>query len=170
MDAGDILLQREEPIHPEDTSATLGARLASIGAALFVEALGLVASGEALFTPQDESKVVRCRLFEKSDGQIEWDRPARAIHNLVRAAAPWPVAHSPLKGEMLRIHRTEVLDRAAATPPGTVEAVETDRLVVGTGEGVLALLEVQAPGKKTMPVSDFLRGRKIEPGDRFGDP
>lgn len=168
MDAGDILLQEKTPILPEDTAASLSDRLAQIGAALLVRALELVGADRAVFKPQDESKAVYCPLFEKEDGRIDWTKPAQAIHNLVRAAVPWPVAHSPLKGEMLRVYQTEVIDERADAAPGTVTKVEKARICVATGEGVLALIKIQAPGKRALPAEEFLRGRPIAVGDQFG--
>ncbi|MBN2310157.1 MAG: methionyl-tRNA formyltransferase [Candidatus Hydrogenedentes bacterium] len=169
MDAGDILLQEEVAIRDHDTSASLSERLAERGAALLAQGFGLVASGQAVFTPQDPDRVTYCRLFEKEDGRIRWAEPAAAIHNLVRAAIPWPVAHCALQGEVFRIHRTEPVESSAAAPPGTVVAVEADRMVVKAGEGAVAVLTIQAPGKRALPMADFLRGRPIEVGARFED-
>jgi methionyl-tRNA formyltransferase len=169
MDAGDILLQEEVPILPEDTSATLGERLGVLGGELLARTMGLIESGEAVSTPQDPSKVTVCKLFKKAHGQIRWASPARDIHNLVRAAIPWPVAHCGYRGETCRLHKTEVIEDASDGEPGTVTAVEKDRVVVATGEGSLAILVFQAPGKRAMPMADFLRGHPIEVGERFED-
>ncbi len=169
MDAGDILLQEEVPILPEDTSATLGERLGVLGGQLLARAMDLVEADEAASTPQDASKVTVCKLFEKAHGQIRWASPAREIHNLVRAAVPWPVAHCAYKGETCRIHKTELVEGASSGEPGTVTAVEKDRVAVATGEGSLAILVFQAPGKRAIPMADFLRGHPVEVGERFED-
>jgi methionyl-tRNA formyltransferase len=169
MDAGDILLQQEEHVLPEDTSATLGARLAALGGELLARGVDLVEADTADFTPQDPDQVVYCRKFEKQDGMIRWDRPSREIHNVIRAAIPWPVAFTLLKGETYRIHKSEVVEGAEkGGSPGMVIEVERDRILVHTGDGVLALLEMQAPGKRALPVRQFLLGRPIEAGDQFG--
>lgn len=169
MDAGDILLQQPEPILPDDDAETLTARLAEKGAKLMVNALALVESGNAVFTPQDHAAATFTKMFTKEDGRIRWERPARDIQNLVRAALPWPVAQTGFRGEVYRILKAVPVtgDREAA--PGTVVEVQKDRLLVATGAGMLAVLEVQAPGKKAMPVEAFLRGHRIEPGERFED-
>ena len=169
MDTGDILLQEEEPILPDDTTASLSARLAARGAALLVRGLALIASGEAIFTPQDQARATTTRLFEKKDGQIHWDASARDIHNLVRAAVPWPIAHCAFNGETCRIHETEDLEEAAGGAPGEVVRVEGDRVCVATGDGLLAIRTLQAPGKRAMPMADYLRGHRIAVGDRFED-
>ncbi len=167
MDAGDILLQEEAPIAEDDTTATLTERLAHQGAALFVEALDLIAMGKAQFRPQPSEGVSHCRMLSKADGNIRWEEPAEHIHNLVRAAIPWPVAYSVLNGVTLRIHKTKVVDTPAQGSPGTITAIGKDDIHVATGEGTLAVLHVQPPGKRPMTVGEYLRGRQVAVGDRF---
>lgn len=169
MDTGDILLQREAPILPDDTTGSLSERLAVLGAGLLVDALDLVARGEARFIQQDDTQATVTRLYEKKDGQIVWSAPARDIHNLVRAAIPWPVAHCRFSGETCRIHKTDVSNEPANDSPGTVLSVERDRITVATGAGRLSILALQMPGKKTMTTAEFLRGHAVRPGDRFED-
>ena len=169
MDAGDLLLQEEAPIRPDDTALTLTPRLAEQGAALMVRALELVETGQAVFTPQDDSQATFTRMFAKEDGRIRWDRPARDLHNLVRAAQPWPAAQCAFRGETFRILKTEIIEGDAEDSPGTIVEVGKDRLVVATGAGRLAVLELQAPGKRAMAVADFLRGHEIAPGGGFGE-
>jgi len=169
MDTGDVLLQEEMPIEPEDTTASLSTRLAVLGAELLLQGLDLIVSGEAVFKPQDDAGVTMTTLLEKSDGQIRWAAPARDIHNLVRAAIPWPIAHCRLQGDVCRIHKTEVVDEPPAAPPGTVTRVEGGRIFVAAGKGTLAILMLQAPGKRAMATRDFLNGRPIHAGDRFED-
>ena len=126
-----------------------------------------MASGNAVFTPQDHDKATYCGLFEKRHGRIRWEAPARTVHNLVRAAVPWPVAHCLFNGEVYRIYKTAVADEAADAAPGTVIRAGQEELVVAAGEGALALEVLQAPGRRALPVNDFLRGHALRPGDRF---
>ncbi len=167
MDAGDLLIQERTPIDPDENTEELSQRLAAIGARLLVQGVDQVASGAAVFAPQDVARVTLSRMFEKKDGHVDWTRSAREIHNLVRAAYPWPSAQTLLHGESCRIHRSAVVDAPAGAEPGVVVGVEKNRVVVATGEGQLALLVFQAPGKKAMPMGDFLRGHKMQAGDRF---
>jgi len=167
MDAGDILLQERMPIHPGDTGETLTRRLADLGGALMVRALELVEAGKAVFTPQDHASATYCKLFEKSDGRIDWSQPATRIHNLVRAAQPWPAAQCTFRGDTFRILGSEPLEEPAAAAPGTVTRIDRDRVLVATGEGTLAILQFQPPGKRPMAMGDYLRGHTMEPGDRF---
>ena len=168
MDAGDVLLQERVPIDPEDTGATLSDRLATLGGDKFREAVDRLAHGEATFMAQEHERATYCRLIEKRDGQIHWARPAREIHNLVRGAQPWPMAHCMLRGQVVRILKTHVLSETVGTAaPGTVTASAKDRLFVATGDAAIAILTIQAPGKRALPISEFLRGCAIHVGERF---
>ncbi len=178
MDTGDILLQKESPILPDDTTASLSERLAGAGAAAMLRGIEQIETGRAVFRPQECEGATVTRLFEKQDGQIRWGAGAREIHNLVRASIPWPVAHCMFHGAVTRICRTQVLtvcrgltncDEPAEAPPGAVTRVERDRVIVATGKGQLAVLEIQTPGKRVMSVGEFLRGHAITAGDRFED-
>lgn len=167
MDAGPILLQEETPILPEDTAVTLSERLAKQGADLLVKGIDLLETGRAVFVPQDDALATYCKRFEKEDGRIDWRRSAEEIHNLVRAALPWPVAHSPFEGEMMRILRSEPRPVEHHAPLGSIIAVEKDAIVTAAGRGALAILELQMPGKRAMTTAEFLRGRRVKTGQRF---
>jgi methionyl-tRNA formyltransferase len=167
MDAGDVLLQERMPIHPEDNGETLTRRLADRGGVLLAQAVDMVERGDAVFTPQDHARATYCRLFEKRDGLLNWSLPATALHNLVRAARPWPCAQCRFEGEMYKILRTEPTHEGGESVAGTILRVERDRIVVATGEGALAILEIQPPGKRPMTATDFLRGHPVRPGQRF---
>jgi len=169
MDAGDVLLQERIPIGENENAVELAERLGKLGADLMLKGLRMLEEGTAVFTPQDSTRAVECRMFEKADGRIRWADSAAAIHNLVRAAQPWPIAHCQLDGEVYRIHATERVEGEASAAPGTVEAVSKDRFVVATGGGLLAVTAIQAPGKRVMDTGDFLRGHRLEPGARFMD-
>ena len=169
MDTGDILLQEEAAIAPDDTTASLMERLARQGADMLLRAIELVESGAAVFTPQDHAQATVSRMYSKDDGRIQWASSAADIHNLVRAAVPWPVAHCLFRGEIHRIHRTAVLNETAEAAPGTIVRVEKDRLVTATGNGLLAILEIQRPGKRAMSVREFLLGCRVADGEAFSD-
>ena len=110
------------------------------------------AFGTASFTPQNHAHATVTHTLTKEDGRIDWTRPAQCIHNLVRAANPWPMAQCVLGGEVCKIHHSTVVDTDSEEPPGTITSVEKDRVVVATGESGLAILTFQAPGKKAMSI------------------
>ncbi|HRK33924.1 MAG TPA: methionyl-tRNA formyltransferase [Candidatus Hydrogenedentes bacterium] len=170
MDAGDILLQERVSIDSQDDGVTLSARLAEKGAEMLCDAIDAIAAGEARYTPQNHSNATYCRLIEKRDGQIDWNKPGRAIQNLVRGALPWPVAQTNFRGQVLRILKVALeldSDPASQSIPGTIVTVEKSRLRVQTGDGYISLVTLQPPGKKPMAIGDFLRGHSISAGERF---
>ncbi len=169
MDTGDILIQEPVAINPDDTAATLSDRLAALGATLMVNGANLIESGQAKFRPQSDSGATVTRIFEKSDGRVRWGASPEEIVNLVRAANPWPMAQTRYQSDVYRIHHAQALDESHNETPGTVLRVEKDAIIVAASAGAVSLDIVQAPGKRAMPVSDFLRGHEIRPGDRFED-
>lgn len=176
LDAGDIILQREVAIGPDETAGELEARLALVGADLLVEALDLLARGAAPRRPQDHSRATYAPKVTKADGRIDWRRPARAIVNHVRAMHPWPCAFTTWSGGVLRVWRAAEAGPAAANAappaapvvPGTVLASGEDGIVVAAGEGTVRLVEVQPAGGRRMPAAAFARGHRLRPGDRLG--
>jgi len=174
IDAGGIIAISRTTIGPDETSGQVEKRLARLGAPVVVEAVAALAAGQVAILPQDRAKVTRAPKLRKEDGVIDWSKPAKAIHDLVRAMQPWPVASTtwhpgaPVRKEPLRIivHATAVVPGEGK--PGEVIEGRDDRLVVAAGEGAVALRVVQIAGKKPQSVPEFLRGHRIEPGDRMG--
>lgn len=170
MDAGDILIQERIDIDPEETGETLTNRLAALGGQKLCEAVDQIAAGSARFAEQDHSRATYCRLIEKRDGQIDWTKSARRIHNLIRGAQPWPTAQTLFNGQVFKILKSQVIDHSPQSngvQPGTIEEVQKDRLLVRAADATLAILHLQAPGKRAMPVADFLRGFAMHAGQRF---
>ncbi|HNT88734.1 MAG TPA: methionyl-tRNA formyltransferase [Candidatus Hydrogenedentes bacterium] len=169
MDAGDVLLQEATPIGPDETALELADRLAVLGAHLMTRALDLVARGEARFTPQDAARATYSKLLERSDGYIRWNRPAREIHNLVRGSLPWPTVQCGFRGQVCKVLRAAIVETPAGADPGVVVEATRDTVHVATADLRLAILEFQAPGKRAMRMDEFLRGHRIDAGDRFED-
>ena len=168
VDTGPILSQREVPIRPDDTAATLLARLSHIGAELLVETLPPYLSGEIVPQPQPETGVTISQELEKEDGRLDWTRSAVALGRQIRAVTPWPGAFTTWKGHRLKVlAATSHPHREADADPGTVVPVDGGAGVV-TGEGVLELLEVQRAGKRALPIRDFLNGYQDFVGSRLG--
>lgn len=169
MDAGDILLERAIPIAPDDTGESLERKLATLGASALVEALFEWRAGRLTATAQDPTAVTLAPMIRKTDGAIDWCRSAAGIERAVRGYIPWPVAATTRAGAPLRVWRAAALDEAHSTAaPGTVLAVDARGILVATGSGVLALLEVQAAGKKRMPAADWARGARVAVGEALG--
>lgn len=159
VDSGPLLAQWQEPIRADDTAASLGERLAHLGAALLLEVLPPYLAGTLRPWPQPEEGVTFCRPLKKEDGRLNWSRPAVELERQVRAVTPWPGAFTFWRGQRVNVLRAAVQeDWQGGAPPGTVIAVPGGA-VVSTGEGALRLLELQLAGRRALPCADFLRGQ-----------
>jgi methionyl-tRNA formyltransferase len=170
LDTGDILLARETEIGPEETAVELGKRLAEMGAALLVETLAGLSSGAIVPCPQDHSRATLAPILKKSDGIIDWSRPAAAIHSRVRGFQPWPAAYTSFRGQNLYIWRSHIVDRPAngsAGAPGSLASLKP--LTVACGEGFLEIAEVQLEGRRRMPAADFANGQRLSATDALGE-
>ncbi|MDR3051904.1 MAG: methionyl-tRNA formyltransferase [Oscillospiraceae bacterium] len=169
VDTGDILLQQQVEILPHETAGALSERLAHAGAALLVRTLAAVEAGNCPRAAQDAALASRHPMLRKDLGRVDWALPACRIANLVRGTDPWPGAYTALAGETLKILRAEALPGDSGKNPGVVLCGDGRQgLQVSTGEGVLRVLHMQAPGGKPMPAADYLRGHPIAPGTRLG--
>lgn len=167
LDAGDVVHRVETEIGPAETGGELFDRLAELGARAAVEALDAIEAGTAVFEPQDESRVTVCRKLKKEQGRIDWEEDAEAIERRVRAMNPWPGAFTTLtENDRLYVHRAREERELRGEPGVVLEA--GPRLVVGTGDAALELLEVQRAGKRALEAEEFLRGARMEVGNRLG--
>ncbi|MBV8314840.1 MAG: methionyl-tRNA formyltransferase [Planctomycetaceae bacterium] len=176
IDAGGIIAVARTPIGPDETAGELEGRLAALGAPLVAEAIASLIAGSAQVLPQEKAKVTKAPKLRKEDGLIDWSKPARAVHDHVRAMQPWPTAFTfwyrreessrvPLR---LIVSKTAVVDGRGAT--GEVITSEADRLIVAAGQGAVRLITIQPPGKKPMSAVDFLHGNRVATGDWMGGP
>jgi methionyl-tRNA formyltransferase len=168
LDTGDILLERETEIGPEETALELGERLSVMGAELLIETLDGLACGAITPRRQDEAQASRAPILKKEEGAISWNEPAAAIHNRVRGLLPWPGAHTRFRGQLLHIWRARVESDRAALAPGQVLAGGRFRVACGDG-GVLELLEVQLEGRKRMSGEAFANGQRLREDEFLGE-
>lgn len=165
MDTGDMILRRSTPVGPQETSGQLYERLAELGAQLLGETVELIAQGRAPRTPQQEEEATYAPMLTKELAAIDFMKPAAQVHNLVRGMNPWPVAHTLLEGQPLKVYAARLSEGSGA--PGQV-LESRGRLVVACGQGAVELLELQAQGKKRMAAADYLRGHPLAPGTVLG--
>jgi methionyl-tRNA formyltransferase len=154
LDTGDMLLQKQIPIHPDETGSSLHDRLGEIAPGALKEALAQLQAGTALRIPQDPSAATYAPKLEREHGHIDWTEPAALIERKIRAFDPWPGAFTILRDEAgterkLKIFRASVVDSCSADPAN---------LVIPTKVGALRLEEVQLEGKRRMSAAEFLRG------------
>lgn len=178
MDTGPVLSQRRAAISPHDTRGSLSERLSHLGADLLGETLPRWLAGEIEPQPQDNSQATVTRLISKGDGTIDWTLPAADIWRRVRAYNPWPGAYTALAGEQITIWRSWPLGKSSGQAPGTIIASPTDApeeardaaFAVQTGDGLLAVLELQRAGRRAVSSAEFARGAPGLLGKRFGTP
>ena len=161
MDTGDMLLQRETAIGPDETYEQLSDRLAILGAELLTETLDRLKAGTLTRTPQNPADATICHMLTKEDGRIDFTRPAQAVHNLVRGTNPWPSAFAMLDGEPLKIWETKQTDLFFDAEVGTLHG-ENGRLYVRCADAMLEIVTLQQSGKKRMPADLFLRGCPLD--------
>jgi methionyl-tRNA formyltransferase len=179
LDSGDMILQEAIDIAPDDTTGTLEARLATLGAKLAVEAVRKYESGGVVEgKKQDPALVTKAPKIKKEFGLIDWTKPAEYIERFVRAMQPWPTAytflHRPGKEPMrVIVCKTGQIGKGrpgAGPAPGTLwdEGYPMILVECGPNRRLLEVLELQPAGKKRMTADEFLRGYPIVEGMRFG--
>ena len=162
LDTGEILLQWETPIGPDETAPELSLRLAEAGADLLVRTLADLCAGAIQPRPQDDSQATYAPILKKEDGRIDWSHPAQQIHDLIRGFQPWPGAQTSFRGQSLHLWRSRLVpEEHKNLPPGAL--IQTHGVYAVAGDGaILELLEVQLEGRKRMPAEVFANGQRIE--------
>jgi methionyl-tRNA formyltransferase len=166
LDTGDILLQWETPVGPDETAPALSARLAEAGADLLVRTLAELCAGAMQPRPQESSLATYAPILTKEDGRIDWSNPAQQIHDLIRGFQPWPGAHTSFRGQSLHLWRSRLVpaqlvhENTRNLPPGALLQKHGVFAVGGDG-AVIELLEVQLEGRKKMPADVFANGQRI---------
>ncbi|SRR6266700_707782 len=159
LDTGDILLQRKIEILPGDTGGSLHDRLAQIAPEALLDALQMLAKGNAPRIQQDNVLATYAPKLTRDDGKIDWSEPAEIIERKIRAFNPWPGAFMKLDGQNLKIFSAFIVDLSGE--PGKILRSEKE-LVIAAGKGALSLGEVQLEGKRRMSAGEFLRGHAIK--------
>jgi methionyl-tRNA formyltransferase len=168
LDTGPVMLRRATPIGPRETAGELEARLADEGGRAIAEALELLATGRAVFEPQDESRATWAAKLSKAEARLDWREPAERLARRVRALNPWPVAETTLDGAQLRIHEAEARTAdGRGEVPGTVLRADAGGVAVMTGDGELRLLRVQLPGRRVVSAAELANARPL-PGKVLG--
>lgn len=165
LDTGDMLLRETLPITQAMTAAELHDAMMKLGADVLEKTLFSLSEGTLKRTPQDDALSTYAPLLDKAVGRIDWKKPAQEIHDLVRGLNSWPGAYTMLEGQKFKIWRTRLAEGTAE--PGEIVSVTKQGLLVGTGEGMLEILEVQAPSKKKMAAGDYVRGHGLQLPARF---
>jgi len=163
LDTGPVAMAAKQEISPDMTAGELHDRLSLLGAELMVQALGQLEAGTLALVPQDDDGVTYAHKIDKAETRIDWNLPAKTVHNHIRGLSPFPGAWCDMspggKPERLKVLRSQ---RSEATGiPGTIL---DDELTVACAGGAVRLVEVQRAGGKPLAARDFLRGVSLEKG------
>jgi len=168
LDTGDILLQRELEILPEDTSVTLAPRLAAMGAELLVETLEGLAGHRLQPTPQDNAQATLAPILTREEGRINFARDSYSIYNRFRGFQPWPGAFTTFRGKQLTLHAIAPFAGAQRLVMGEL-SIAGEQLLAGCGEGTaVTICELQLEGKRRMSAREFINGYQPKVGERIG--
>ena len=171
VDTGAVICQDKLPIHSNDNYGTLSERMGILGSVLLVETINLIESGSASAIKQNDNQATLAPKITKDMTIIDWSRPARELHNLVRGLTPTPSATTIIKGKRIKIQETRVDndDNRSNYLTGEITAIKKSIVSVQTGNGHLLIHRVQLEGKKTMDIGSFMNGFSLNTGDRFGN-
>ncbi|QGW21405.1 methionyl-tRNA formyltransferase [Stutzerimonas degradans] len=158
LDTGPMLLKVSTPITAEDTGGTLHDRLAALGSQAVVRAVDALAAGTLQPEPQDDALATYAHKLSKDEARIDWRRPAVELERLVRAFNPWPICHTTLGSDALKIHAARV--GAGQGEPGHILEASRHGLTVACGEGALSLTRLQLPGGKPLDFADLYNSRR----------
>ena len=161
LDTGDMLLRDELTTSPDMNMTELHDALMEKGAQLLARTITALQAGNLTPEKQEDSASNYAPMLTKETGKIDWSKSAAEIHDLVRALDSWPGAYCFLDGAKFKIWRTKASAVELAAMPGEIVSFTSDGMLVGTGNGLLEILELQAPSKKRMSVKDYLRGHEI---------
>ncbi|MGD9783581.1 MAG: methionyl-tRNA formyltransferase [Hyphomicrobiaceae bacterium] len=167
LDTGPVLMTAHTPIAPLETAGELGERLSGIGARLMVETLAAMEVGGVQAKPQAAEGVTYAAKIDKSEAEIDFTRPARAIHDLIRGLSPVPGAWFEVEAAG-RSERIKVLRSEPYGGSGRPGEIIDDELTIACGEGAVRLLEVQRAGRKAQPAGELLRGFPLPHGTLVG--
>lgn len=166
LDTGDMLIKAEVAVGEDMTAGELHDILAEKGGQVLVETVRALAAGTVKPEKQDDSLACYAHMLTKAEGEIDWSLDCAEIKNRVRGLNPWPLAFTFLDGKRVVIDRVSLAEGSGE--PGEVLSADGGGLVVACGRGAVLIESMKPEGKKKMPVSDYLKGHKIEKKTKLG--
>lgn len=169
LDTGDMLETVRCDISPFETGGSLHDKLLRLGPPALINTLNNIATNKLAPERQQDEGATYASKITKQEAAINWQRPAKALEQQIRAFNPFPVCHSQFDEKQVRIWAAHAANKTSQQPPGTIIAVTEDALEVACGEQVLVITEIQLPGKKRLDVAGILRGNAqiFTPGSCF---
>lgn len=166
LDTGDMLITSELEIGENETAGELHDRVSALGAEVLEQTIAALQNGELKPEKQNHAEFTYAPMLSKELSPIDWNLPAREVHNKIRGLSPWPSATAVLNGKKVKIHRSVLVSEKGGAAGEVAE--NGKRLVVACGDGeCIEILNVQAEGKKAMSAADFMRGNPVNIGDKF---
>lgn len=161
LDTGDMIFRDEINIAQDWNSQDLHDALADLSRITLKKTLESISAGTASRTSQDHQQSTYAKMMTKSLGEICWRRPAKAIHDLIRGTYPWPGAYTHYREQVMKVITAELTAESSGQMPGTIERVSSDGIYVATADRLLKITTLQMPGKRKIPVEDYLKGNSI---------
>jgi len=168
LDTGDMLLQEETHIAPDDTALSVADRLARSGAELVLRTLEGLQSGDLTAVPQDDALASLAPVLKKEDARIDFNRTAQEICNRMRGFQPWPGAFTQFRGKSLSIIEAKPSPNIAHLAVSEIASANELLLVGCGGNTMLEITTLQLEGKKRMSAGDFAHGYKPMSSERLG--
>lgn len=169
LDTGPILMQQEVDILKGETAGQLHDRLSSLAPGLLIKTLQGLVKGTIEKKKQDDFLATYASKLTKEQGLLNWSWPAERLCGLIRGLDPWPGAFTYYNGKMLKLFGCFLADEGrAGSAPGRVKGLTEKGLEIETGQGAIIVSEIQSPGKKRLPVKEFLKGSKLSSGSILG--
>ena len=166
LDTGDMILKEEIALSSDETGGSLHDKLSVMGAGLLIKTLDALKDGSAVRIPQDDSQAGQyASMLHKDLGKLDFSKDAAALERLIRGLNPWPSAYTGFHGKTLKLWRASVVDKAYEGQPGEIVEITKDCFVIKTGNGALAIHDLQLEGKKRMDAGAFLRGNSLKKGE-----
>ncbi len=161
LDTGDMLLKSEVEIDENINVGELHDILMHKGAELLIETLDKLEKNELTPKKQDDSLSSYAPILNNENRKINWNLPAKSIHNLIRGLSPWPAAYFTLDEKTVKVYSSSYINNDSDYEPGYVIKANNEGIFVKAKDGIVILKEIQMPGKKKMPVEAYLRGNKF---------
>ena len=171
VDTGAVICQDRLSIRPDDNYSGLSKRMGSLGSDLLLKTINLIENGSTSAIKQNDNEATLAPKISKDMTIIDWNKPARELHNLVRGLTLTPGAATIIKGKRIKIQETRVDNDKDGSNylPGEIIAIKKSIVTVQTGKGFLLIHRVQLEGKKAMDIGSFMNGFTLNIGDRFGN-
>lgn len=164
LDAGPVAGCERVSVGSRDTTADVTGKLSAAAVPLVTRSLRALAASSLELREQDESAATYCRKLAKTDGVLDFARPARELAARINGLFPWPGVSVEIGDTIVKLGLADSDPAGPSASPGTVLGADAESIRVATGSGILRLLRLQRPGGKMLHAPDFLRGFAVDPG------